>query len=55
MAENRRKKRSLVLEGEQSQKMPKGLDIPIPMREEVLRNLEKVAKAPSRTKGRPKQ
>jgi hypothetical protein len=51
----KRKKRSLVREGEPSQKTSKGLEIPIPTREEVLRNMEKVAKAPSRTKGGPKQ
>ena len=52
---DKRKKR-LVREGEPSQKTPKGLEIPIPTREEVLGNLKKVAKsASSRTKGRPKK
>ena len=51
----KRTKRSLVREGEPSQKTEKGLEIPIPTREEVLANLRKVAKAPSRTKSRPKQ
>ncbi len=52
---DKRKKRSLVREGEPSQKTDKGLEIPIPTRSEVLDSLRKVAKAPSRTKGGSKQ
>lgn len=50
-----RKKRSLVKEGEPSEKTEKGLEVPIPTRGEFLRNLGKVAKAPRRNESRPKQ
>ena len=53
---DKRRKRSLAREGESSEKTPKGLEVPIPTREQFFRNLKKVAKsAPSRTQGGPKQ
>jgi hypothetical protein len=51
----KRKKRSLVREGEPSEKTKKGLDVPIPTRKEFLDNLKKVAKAPLTNRSRPKQ
>ncbi len=38
------KKRSLAREGEPSEKTEKGLEVPIPSREEFLGNLKRVAK-----------
>jgi hypothetical protein len=52
---DKRKRRSLVHEGEPSEKTEKGLEVPIPTRGEFLRNLGKVAKVPRRDEGRPKQ
>jgi len=52
---DKRKKRSLAREGEPSEKTPKGLEVPIPTREEFFGNLEKVAKVPSARRGRPKK
>lgn len=40
---DKHKKRSLVREDEPSQKTPKGLEIPIPTREDFLRFLDKAA------------
>ena len=56
MATDKRKKRSLVQEGEPSQKTEGGSNIPLPRRDEFFRNLSKVSKADeSETKRRPKQ
>ena len=52
---DKRKKHPLVKEGEPSEKTGKGLEVPIPTREEFLRNLGKVAKVPWRNQSRPKQ
>jgi hypothetical protein len=52
---DKRKKRSLVREGEPSEKTEKGLEVPIPTREEFFGNLEKVAKVRSTRQRRPKQ
>ncbi len=52
---DKRKKRPLTREGEPSEKTPKGLEVPIPTRQEFLRNLGKVAKVPRRDEGSPKQ
>jgi hypothetical protein len=35
-----------------TQKTPQGLEIPIPTREEFMRNLKKTAKKPAKEKGR---
>ncbi len=51
----KRKKRSLAREGEPSEKTDKGLEVPIPTREEFFDNLEKVAKVPSTRRRRPKK
>jgi hypothetical protein len=40
---------------EPKEKTPKGLEVPIPKRGEFLKNLRKVAKTDSETKGSPKQ
>jgi hypothetical protein len=37
---------------EPAQKTPKGHEIPVPTRKQVFRDLEKVAKAPKRPRGR---
>lgn len=52
---DKRRKRTLTREGEPSEKTKKGLEVPIPTRGEFLGNLGKVAKAPRRDEGRPKQ
>jgi hypothetical protein len=39
---------------DRQQKTRKGLPIPIPKREDFIRNLKKVAKKPGSTPGRPK-
>jgi hypothetical protein len=44
-----------VQEIELKEKTPKGLEVPIPKRGEFIKNLQKVAKTGSQTKGSPKQ
>ncbi len=52
---DKRKKRSLAREGDPSEKTGKGLEVPIPTREEFFGNLKKVARVPSTGRRRPKQ
>ena len=52
---DKRKKQPLVREGEPSEKTEKGLEVPIPTREDFFENLKKVAKAPLANRRRPKQ
>ena len=51
---DKREKR-LVREDEPSQRTKKNIKIPVPKRGEFFRNLGKVAKTDSQTKGSPKQ
>ena len=52
---DKRKKRSLIREGEPSEKTEKGLEVPIPTRGDFFDNLKKAAKAPLTARRRPKQ